>query len=172
MEPSIDSLINTEITTRRREGIVLTRIEKSIVIEAPVEKVFDFVTDFDNFVKTSPPEMEMTVLSRDKGPDRVGFKAKVRAKAGGQVLEMEVENTELVKNKRHVVRQKGGALKKMEATDLFEPTEKGTKWTLIFEYELPYSLLGKVVDKLKVRKDIEKGMDYTVKKTKELIEKG
>ena len=153
-------------------GIVLTRIEKSIVIEAPVEKVFDFVTDFDNFVKTSPPEMEMTVLSRDKGPDRVGFKAKVRAKAGGQVLEMEMENTELVKNKRHVVRQKGGALKKMEATDLFEPTEKGTKWTAIMEYELPYSLLGKVVDKLKVRKDIEKGMDYTVKKTKELIEKG
>jgi len=142
------------------------------VIEAPVEKVFDFVTDFDNFVKTSPPETEMTVLSRDKGPDRVGFKAKVRAKAGGQVLEMEMENTELVKNKRHVVRQKGGALKKMEATDLFEPTEKGTKWTAIMEYELPYSLLGKVVDKLKVRKDIEKGMDYTVKKTKELIEKG
>ena len=152
-------------------GIVLTRIEKSIVIEAPVEKVFDFATDFDNFVKTSPPEMEMTVLSRDKGPDRVGLKAKVRAKVGGHVLEMEMETTELVKNKRHVVRQKGGALKKMEATDLFEPTEKGTKWTAIMEYELPYSLLGKVVDKLKVRKDIEKGMDYTVKKTKELIEK-
>jgi len=150
----------------------LTRIEKSIVIEAPVEKVFDFVTDFDNFVKTQPPEMEMTVLSRDKGPNRVGSKAKVRAKAGGQVLETEAETTELVKNKRHVVRQKSGALKKYETTDLFEPTEKGTKWTTILEYELPYSLLGKVIDKLKVRKDIEKFMDYSRKKTKELIEKG
>ena len=150
----------------------MTRIEKSIVIEAPVEKVFDFVTDVDNFVKTQPPETETTVLSRDKGPDRVGRKAKVRAKAGGQVLEMEMETTELVKNKRHVVRQKSGALKKMEATDLFEPTEKGTKWTVILEYELPYSLLGKVVDKLKVRKDMEKSVDYSMKKTKELIEKG
>jgi len=149
----------------------LTRIEKSIVIEAPVEKVFDFATDLDNFVKRQPPEMEMTVLSRDKGPDRVGFKAKVRAKAGGQVWEAEDETTELVKNKRHVHRQKSGALKKMEATDLFEPTEKGTKWTSIFEYELPYSLLGKIVDKLKVRKDIEKSMDYSMKKMKELIEK-
>ena len=81
-------------------GIVLTRIEKSIVIEAPVEKVFDFATDVDNFVKTQPPEMEMTVLSRDKGPDRVGSKAKVRGMFGGQVLEVEVEVTELVKNKR------------------------------------------------------------------------
>ena len=153
-------------------GIVLTRIEKSIVIEAPVEKVFDFATDVDNFIKTQPPEMEMTVLSRDKGPDRVGSKGKVRAKFGGQVWEIEMETTELVKNKRRVMRQKGGALKKMEATDLFEPTEKGTKWTLVLEYELPYSLLGKIVDKLKARKDIEKSLDYSVKKMKELIEKG
>jgi len=150
----------------------LTRIEKSIVIEAPVEKVFSFVTDVDNFVKTQPPEVEMTVLSRDKGPDRVGSKGKVRAKVGGQVWEVEMETTELVKNKRRVMRQKGGALKKMEATDLFEPTEKGTKLTTILEYELPYSLIGKVVDKLKARKDIEKAFDYSVKKTKELIEKG
>jgi len=150
----------------------LTRIEKSIVIEAPVEKVFDFVTDVDNFVKTQPPETETTVLSRDKGPDRVGSKAKVRAKAGGQVWEVEMEVTELVKNKRRVMRQKSGALKKMEATDLFEPTEKGTKLTSILEYELPYSLIGKVVDKLKVSKDIEKSLDYSMKKTKELVEKG
>jgi len=153
-------------------GIVLTRIEKSIVIEAPVEKVFDFSSDVDNFVKTQPPEAEMTVLSRDKGPDRVGSKAKVRAKFGGQVLEAEVEITELVKNKRRVMRMKSGTLKKYEGTDLFEPTEKGTKLTTILEYELPYSLLGKIVDKLKVRKDIEKGMDYSAKKMKELIEKG
>jgi len=152
-------------------GIVLTRIEKSIVIEAPVEKVFDFATDFDNFIKTQHPETEITVLSRDKGPDRVGRKAKVRAKVGGHVLEVEVETTELVKNKRRVGRQKSGAFKKMETTDLFEPTEKGTKWTVIMEYELPYSLLGKIVDKLKARKDAEKSMDYSMKKTKELIEK-
>jgi len=43
--------------------------------------------------------------------------------------------------------------------------------TTILEYELPYSLLGKIVDKLKARKDIEKSMDYSAKKTKELIEK-
>jgi len=63
-------------------------------------------------------------------------------------------------------------LKKYESTDLFEPTEKGTKWTLVLEYELPYSLLGKIVDKLKARKDIEKSLDYSMKKTKELVEKG
>ena len=56
----------------------MTKIEKSIVIEAPVEKVFAFVNDFDNYIKTSSPEME--ILSRDEGPQRVGFKTKVRSK--------------------------------------------------------------------------------------------
>jgi len=62
-------------------------------------------------------------------------------------------------------------MKKFDMLDLFEPADGGTKWTSIVEYELPYSLLGKLVDKLKVRKDMEKGADYQVNKTKELIEK-
>jgi len=149
----------------------LARIERSIVIEAPVEKVFAFVTDFDNFLKASSPEIKMEVLSRDEGPERVGCITKVRAKVGDQVWELEVETTESVKNKRHTVRQKGGAMKKMLMTDTFEPTDGGTKWTSIVEYELPYSLLGKLIDKLKFRKVIEKSSDYYVNKTKELIEK-
>jgi len=149
----------------------LTKIERSIVIEAPVEKVFAFVTDLDNFVKINPPETEMEILSRDEGPQRVGFTAKVRAKVGDQVWEVEVETTEFVENKKQAVRQKGGPMKKFDMLDLFEPADGGTKWTSIVEYELPYSLLGKLVDKLKVRKDMEKGADYQVNKTKELIEK-
>jgi len=137
-----------------------------------VEKVFAFVTDFDNFLKASSPEIKMEVLSRDEGPQRVGFTLKVKTKIGNQVWEVEVETTEFVKNKRQVVRQKGGAMKKMLMTDTFEPTDGGTKWTSILEYELPYSLLGKLIDKLKFRKDIEKSSDYYVNKTKELIEKG
>lgn len=149
----------------------MTRIEKTMEIKAPVEKVFAFVIELDNFVKTVPPEMEMEVLSRDEGPVRVGFTAKIRAKVGGNVFEVEDECTELVKNKRYSGRQKGGSMKKFEHTDLFEPTERGTKLTSIMEYELPYSLLGKIIDKLKVRKDMEKIMDFSMKKTKELLEK-
>jgi ribosome-associated toxin RatA of RatAB toxin-antitoxin module len=149
----------------------LTKIERSIVIEAPVEKVFAFVNDFDNFLKTQPPEMEMEVLSRDEGPNRVGHITKVKTTVGNQVVESEVETTEFVENEKVVMEQKGGAMKKMIMTDTFEPTDGGTKWTAIVEYELPYSLLGKLVDKLKFRKELEKSSDYYVNKTKELIEK-
>jgi len=48
-----------------------------------------------------------------------------------------------VKNKRYAGRQKGGPMKKLESRDWFEPTDGGTRWTNIVEYELPYSILGK-----------------------------
>jgi len=149
----------------------LARIERSIVIKAPVEKVFAFVNDFDNFIKASSPEMKMEILSRDEGPQRVGFITKARTTVGDRVWEVEVETTEFVENERISMRQKGGAMKKFDMFDMFEPTDGGTKWTAIVEYELPYSLLGKLIDKLKFRKAFEKGNDYYVKKTKELIEK-
>lgn len=149
----------------------MTRIERSIVIEAPVEKVFAFVNDLDNFIKAQPSEMKMEVLSRDEGPQRVGFTVKTRVKIGDQVWEVEVETTEFVENERVSMRQTGGAMKKMLMTDTFEPADGGTKWTAIVEYELPYSLLGKLIDKLKFRKELEKSSDYYVNKMKELIEK-
>ncbi|MCP8321851.1 MAG: SRPBCC family protein [archaeon] len=149
----------------------MTRIEKTIEIKAPVEKVFAYVIDVENFIKNQPPEMTSEVLRKDEGPQRVGFRSTIRAKAGGHVWEVEDETTELVKNKKYAGRQKGGSIKKMEHIDLFEPTKQGTKLTSILEYELPYSLLGKIVDAIKVRKDIEKSMDYSNKKTKEDLEK-
>jgi ligand-binding SRPBCC domain-containing protein len=161
----------------------LTIVERSIVIEAPVEKVFAFVDDFDNFLKTQPPELEMEVLSRDEGPNRVGHRTKARAKVGGgsvgsRVSEVEVETREFVENERISMEKKGYLvpdcpfpMKRMITTDTFEPTDGGAKWTNIVEYELPYSLLGKLVDKANFRKAIEKSSDYYMKKTKELIEK-
>jgi hypothetical protein len=38
----------------------------------------------------------------------------------------------------------------------FEPTAKGTKLTKTTDYELPYSILGKMIDKIRVHKDMEK----------------
>ena len=149
----------------------MARIEKSIEIEVPVEKAFAFTLDYYNRVRTAPLDMEMETLSQDEGPARVGSTWKVRAKVGENVFELDNECTELVKDKKFSERQKGGSLKKFEITHLFEPTEEGTKLTVIQEYELPDSLLGKIMDKLKVHKDIEKIMGHTLKKTKELLEK-
>ena len=51
-----------------------------------------------------------------------------------------------------------------------EPTAKGTKLTYEFEYEVPYSILGKLVDKVKVHKDIEKSNTKLLEDIKKALE--
>src|SRR4030067_987644 len=84
------------------------------------------------------------------------WKAKPDFKIKG---EWEEEVTEFVENKKMVMRTVEGSKLKMGVTGLLEPTAKGTKVTYIEENEGPYSVLGKLVDKLKYSKETEKFME-------------
>jgi hypothetical protein len=53
---------------------------------------------------------------------------------------------------------------------VLEPTTKGTKSTFSMEYEVPYSILGKLVDKLKVSKDMEIKMSKMMENMKKALE--
>ena len=150
----------------------MTKIEKSIIINAPIKKVFAFVTDPNNFARAQPPETQTKVLSRPEGPLAVGRSWRMSMKAAGQLYEWENEITEVIENQKVSGRQKGGAFKKLEWTQSFEPSDGSTKFSFAAEYEMPYSLFGKIIDKLKVEKETNKNFDYFIKKIKELIEKG
>lgn len=52
-----------------------------------------------------------------------------------------------------------------------KPIESGTKIVFLMNYELPYSVLGKVIDKLKVSKELEKGIMQGFQKLKVVAEK-
>jgi hypothetical protein len=47
----------------------------------------------------------------------------------------------------------------------------GTKATFVMDYDLPYSVLGKLIDKLRVSKEFDKNMEQAMKKLKEIAEK-
>ena len=149
----------------------LTKIDKSIVIHAPTEKVYAYIKDIDNFAKAQPPETETKVLSKPEGGPKVGQISRMSMKAGGQVYEWENEITEVTENKKMSAIQKGGPFKRLEWTQTCEPTNGETKYSLTCEYELPYSIVGKIIDKLKIEKEVDRNFDYYIKKTKELIEK-
>lgn len=53
---------------------------------------------------------------------------------------------------------------------LLEPIETGTKVTLVMDYELPYSIIGKIIDKLKVEKEFTKQVDEGLEAAKKIIE--
>jgi uncharacterized membrane protein len=145
----------------------LTRIEKSIEISAPIAKVFslvnwDKVPEYYDSIKqvkwTSEPKM------------KVGATVHVLSEIAGAKGEWDAEITEYKDNEKVSWRTTGGNMTIIyNATT--EPTKAGTKLTTSFDYELPYSVLGKLIDKLRVHKAMEKESDKALQKMKEIAEK-
>ena len=138
------------------------KLTKSIEIEASPEKVFTFINDDKKMNEAGRVKVETT----SEGPVGVGTTRHLV----GPKMEWTLEVTEFVKNKKIAQRTIGAS--KFKMTDLWtlEPTAKGTKLTFSADYELPYSLLGKVVDKVRVGKLIEKQQSQTLENMKKALE--
>ena len=52
-----------------------------------------------------------------------------------------------------------------------EPAGAGTNLTMKMDYELPYSVLGKLLDKIKVSKELEESIANDLEKLKSILEK-
>jgi carbon monoxide dehydrogenase subunit G len=146
----------------------LAKLTTSIEIEASPEKVFTFLTDLKNWNDASKGTSEVEKTS--EGPVGVGTTMHFVGMAGGTQTEFDMEVTEFVKNKKIAFRTIGGSKVKMTASYTYEPTAKGTKMTYNMDYELPYSILGKLLDKVKVSKDMLKNQNKTLENIKKAIE--
>jgi carbon monoxide dehydrogenase subunit G len=143
----------------------LGKFTKSIEIEASPEKVFTFIND-DKKMNEAAGAGGVKVETTSEGPIGVGTTRHLV----GPKMKWDLEITEFVKNKKIASHTIGAS--KFKMTDLWtlEPTAKGTKLTFSAEYELPYSLLGKVVDKVSVGKLIEKQQSQTLENMKKALE--
>ncbi len=149
-------------------GDCLGKLTKSIEIEASPEKVFIFINDTKKMNEASKGFAEMEYTS--EGPVGVGTTRHHIAKIGGQERESDMEITEFVKNKKMSDHTIGASKAKMTDSWTLEPTAKGTKLAVSMDYEVPYSVLGKVIDKLKVSKDLDKVMGKMLENIKKALE--
>lgn len=141
-----------------------------IEIEAPIEKVFAFLSDPKSNEKVFPEEDKVKIEVLSKGPPGVGTKFRFTGLLAGQKIHSDAEYVEFEKNRRFVERQTEGDMKKWEQTFVFKATGKGTKVNLITEYQLPYSILGKIIDRLKAGKEIQTSVKASTEKAKEILE--
>ena len=140
------------------------KFTKSIEIEASPEKVFTFINDDK---KLNEANKDVKVETTSEGPVGVGTTRHFVGAAGGK---WDMETTEFVKNKKIAARTIGAGDMKITESWTLEPTAKGTKLTTSMDYELPYSLLGKLVDKVRVSKFIEKNIDQMLENIKKALE--
>ncbi len=145
----------------------MTRIEKSIEINAPAEKVWSFIS-WDNVPKMfeSVKKVEWTSEEHNK----VGATLRFSSEMAGVKSEADAEITEWTPNKKASWRTTRGNPTMIFTANL-APTKDGTRVTFAADYEVPYSILGKIIDRLRVHKAMEKDADSALKKLKGMAEK-
>jgi len=145
----------------------LTRIEKSIIINTTPEKVWPWVAH-EKIPEWFEPFKKVELTS--KGGERKGATHHITSELD-QIVKAEWEGgtTEWIENKMYSWRSTGGHFTGFGSM-ILDPLNNQTKFTMIFDYEIPYSLFGKIFDKLHIHKEIEKYIDQGLLKLKAKLE--
>jgi uncharacterized membrane protein len=144
----------------------LTRIEQTIEMKATPQKVWSLI-NWDTVPKffESVKRVEWT----SKEHNQVGATLHFTSEMAGVKSEADAEITEWTANEKASWRTTSGNPTMIFTANL-APTQEGTKVTFAVDYEVPYSVLGKVLDKLRIRKAMEKDAENALKKMKAMAE--
>ncbi len=160
--------MNTEFENRKAEGgEKLTRVEKSIEIIAPAERIWPLL-----FWERTPEWYApfKTVTHTNEIKNAVGETVHVTGEIAGMKAEWNGETTEKIDNERVAWRSIGGSFTGF-GSHLLTPTKAGTKVTMVLDYDMPYSVLGKIMDKLRFHKAFEKSIYDGLQKLKDMAER-
>ena len=141
----------------------MKRIERSVMINAAVEKGFKFISDPMNQVNWMP---SMVSIKDVKGSG-LGTSWRWTYKMAGLLFEGEGTFAEHIPIKRIVIENKGG-IKSTFAYD-FEPHNNGTMLKLVIEYNIPVPVLGKIGETILLKRN-EREADLAMTNIKETLE--
>ena len=126
----------------------MAKVEKSATINAPVEKVFGYISEPANLPEIWPSMVEVKDVQRlPNGGNSFGWVYKM----AGMRFEGTSEDTEIVANQRSVSKSKGGIDSTITWT--FQPEAGGTKVTFEAEYTVPVPLVGKLAESFIVKQN-------------------
>ena len=118
----------------------MAKVERTVSIDAPVEKIFTYIEDPMNELEWFPGLMEVKDVT-GSGKD---LHYRFTYKMIGLRLQGESSVTEYVPNERLVTQSKGGIVSTWTWT--FTPQNGGTMVTVTIEYTIPIPVLGKVAE--------------------------
>jgi uncharacterized membrane protein len=126
----------------------MAKIDKTIIIHAPLEKVFKFMADPYNLPEVWPAMIEVRdVFQNSIGGMDFGWTYKM----AGMKFEGASTTTELIPNKRNITRSTKG----IDSTFCWEYDEvaEGTRLHLEVEYKVPIPLIGKLAEAVIVKQN-------------------
>jgi uncharacterized protein YndB with AHSA1/START domain len=125
---------------------LMAKLERSITINAPAAKIFEYVNVPTNLPEIWPSMVEARDVQRLPNG---GNSFRWVYKMAGVRFEGTSEDTECVDCERVVSETKGGIESKLVWA--FEPEDPGTKTTFQAEYTVPIPLLGRLAERVIVK---------------------
>lgn len=153
----------------------MSKVSRSVDISAPVTNVFQYYARPEHIAKTFPEDVKMKVVPiKIKDGFGIGTIFRIEGEFGGRPLAWDMETVAYENNKIIQVKAINGPFKKNVISVMFEPLIEGKETKLTFEadYELGYSIFGKAIDKLRLKKEIEMGIERSCQSVKKFIESG
>jgi uncharacterized membrane protein len=130
------------------EGTTMAKLQKTITIDAPVEKVFAFMNEPTNLPEIWPSMVEIrNVQPLPSGGYNFGWVYKM----AGMRIEGASETTEYIPNQRTVTRSTKGIQSKFIWT--YAAEDGGTRLTVDVEYTVPVPVLGKIAEAVIVKQN-------------------
>lgn len=119
----------------------MARVDKEVWIEAPLDKIFDYVSYPNNMPEFWPSLVEITDMQTLPNG---GYSARWVYKMLGLRFEGKAEYTRVATNEFFVIETKGGIKSTIVWT--FRSREDKTRVTFTVDYKVPIPLLGKLAE--------------------------
>ncbi len=145
----------------------MTRIEKSIEINAPPETVWMAILP-ENMPQWFEPFKKVEWTSKEA--HRKGSTFRVNSDIAGSKSDFDAEMTNVKENQQGVWHTTSGSINGVAEADL-SPTESGTKLSMSMDYKLPYSVIGRMFDKIRMHKELDRDFEVGLEDLKYILER-
>ncbi len=141
-------------------------------INAPVSRVFARIAQHDNCNDWLEFVSSASYSSREK--TGVGTSAHHSGQIMGRKMQWDGRVTEWTENNSIVWEAVSGTPQamRMKATNRVEKEGDGARYSLEVEYVPPYSILGRIMDQILIKRGVRKMAQHSTKNLKRILEQG
>ena len=150
----------------------MTTISKSMTINSPVSEVFTYFARPEHMADQFPENMGLNIIPIEvKNGFGVGTIFRISGDFDGKRLEWDCETIDYIPHRKIVAKMIEGPFKKWQIKVEFEEIdEKVTKTGISVDYDMPMGPLGSFIDKVKLKKIAERGIENGLYRVKALLE--
>jgi len=152
-----------------RVAVTTYNLRRELWVPHSLPEVFDFFSRAENPVRITPPWMRFRILTPPPIQMNRGTTIAYGLRIRGIPLRWLTQIVQWDPPYAFVDLQAKGPYRYWHHTHRFSEVDGGTSIVDIVEYELPFGLLGRLVHRLRVARDLEQIFDYRARRVQSLF---